>query len=118
MSDLHPNTTSQWNDLSLYEYSMNQTNQLQIKKSDIFDSILELKERLSDIGIEYSTGKIQINGEVYLPKFKVQSKKWAFFDGLNEEEKIVLSKNKWKVIDIGRIKNRAEVDQLILELFK
>ena len=97
---------------------MNQTNQLQIKKSDIFDSILELKERLSDIGIEYSTGKIQINGEVYSPKFKVQSKKWAFFDGLNEEEKIVLSKNKWKVIDIGRIKNRAEVDQLILELFK
>ena len=118
LSDLHPNTTSQWNDLSLYEYSMNQTNQLQIKKSNIFDSILELKEKLSDIGIEYNTGKIQINGEVYSPKFKVQSKKWAFFDGLNEEGRIVLSKNKWKVIDIGGIKNRAEVDRLILELFK
>lgn len=118
LSDLHPNITSQWNDLSLYEYSMNQTNQLQIKKSNIFDSILELKERLSNIGTEYNTGKIQINGEVYSPKFKVQSKKWAFFDGLNKEERIVLSKNKWKAIDIGGIKNRAEIDRLILELFK
>ena len=61
---------------------------------------------------------MQINGEVYAPKFKVQSKKWAFFDGLNEEERIVLNENKWKVIDIGGIKNKAEVDQLILELFK
>ena len=84
----------------------------------MFDAILELKERLSDIGLEYNTGKIQINGEVYSPKFKVQSKKWAFFDGLNEEERIVLNENKWKVIDIGGIKNKAEVDQLILELFK
>ena len=100
LSDLHPNTTSQWNDLSLYEYSMNQARQLQIKESDIFDSILEL------------------NGEVYSPKFKVQSKKWAFFDGLDEKERIVLSKNKWRAIDISGIKNREEVDQLILELFK
>lgn len=118
LSDLHPNTTSQWNDLCLYEYSMNQANQLQIRKSDIFDAILELKERLSDIGLEYNTGKIQINGEVYSPKFKVQSKKWAFFDGLDEEKRIVFSKNKWRAIDICGIKNRAEVDQLILELFK
>ena len=118
LSDLHPNTTSQWNDLSLYEYSMNQARQLQIKESDIFDSILELKERLSNIGMEYNTGKIQINGEVYSPKFKVQSKKWAFFDGLDEKERIVLSKNKWRAIDISGIKNREEVDQLILELFK
>ena len=42
----------------------------------------------------------------------------GFFDGLNEEERIVLNENKWKVIDIGEIKNKAEVDQLILELFK
>lgn len=97
---------------------MNQARQLQIKESDIFDSILELKERLSNIGMEYNTGKIQINGEVYSPKFKVQSKKWAFFDGLDEKERIVLSKNKWRAIDISGIKNREEVDQLILELFK
>lgn len=42
----------------------------------------------------------------------------GFFDGLDEKERIVLSKNKWRAIDISGIKNREEVDQLILELFK
>lgn len=118
LSDLHPNTTSQWNDLSLYEYSMSQAGQLQIGKSNIFDSIIELKERLSNIGLKYNTGKIQINGEVYSSKFKVQSKKWAFFEKLDKEEKTVLSKNGWTAINICEIKNRVDVDRLILKLFK
>ena len=55
---------------------------------------------------------------MYSPKFKVQSKKWTFFDGLDEEKRIVLSENKWRAIDICGIKNRVEVNQLISELFK
>ena len=39
-------------------------------------------------------------------------------DGLDEEKRIILSKNKWRAIDICGIKSRADVDQLILELFK
>ena len=78
LSDLHPNTTSQWNDLSLYEYSMNQARQLQIKESDIFDSILELKERLSNIGIEYNTGKIQIMEKYIPPNLKYNQKSGLF----------------------------------------
>lgn len=42
----------------------------------------------------------------------------GFFDGLDEEKRIILSKNKWRAIDICGIKNRADVNQLILELFK
>lgn len=57
--------------------------------------------------------------EKYIPpNLKYNQKKWAFFDGLDEKERIVLSKNKWRAIDISGIKNREEVDQLILELFK
>ena len=118
LSDLHPNITSQWNDLSLYEYFMDKGNQLRIRKSNIFDPILELKERFSNIGLKYNNGKIRINGGVYSPKFKVQSQKWAFFERIDEEEKNVLSKNGWTVIDVSKIKNRVEVNQLILELFR
>lgn len=46
------------------------------------------------------------------------SQKVGFFDGLDEEKRIILSKNKWRAIDICGIKSRADVDQLILELFK
>jgi hypothetical protein len=119
LSELHPNITVQWNDLSLYEYSMNQAGQILIGKSNIFDPTLELKERLLNIGLKYNTGKIQINGEVYSPKFKICSKKWAFFEGLNEnEEKITLDKKGWTVTDICEIKSRTEIDQLILEILK
>jgi hypothetical protein len=48
----------------------------------------------------------------------VQSQKWAFFERIDEEEKNVLSKNGWTVIDVSKIKNRVEVNQLILELFR
>ncbi|WP_302577108.1 hypothetical protein [Anaerobutyricum hallii] len=97
---------------------MDKGNQLRIRKSNIFDPILELKERFSNIGLKYNNGKIRINGGVYSPKFKVQSQKWAFFERIDEEEKNVLSKNGWTVIDVSKIKNRVEVNQLILELFR
>ena len=29
---------------------------------------------------------------------------WAFLDGLDEKERIVLSKNKWRAIDISGMK--------------
>ena len=57
--------------------------------------------------------------EKYIPpNLKYNQKSGLFFDGLDEKERIVLSKNKWRAIDISGIKNREEVDQLILELFK
>ena len=56
--------------------------------------------------------------EKYIPPNLKYNQKSGLFDGLDEKERIVLSKNKWRAIDISGIKNREEVDQLILELFK
>lgn len=40
------------------------------------------------------------------------------FADVCKQDDITKAKNKWKVIDIDGIKNRVEIDQLILELFK
>ena len=118
LSDLHPNTTSQWNDLSLYEYYMDEFEHLQIVKSNIFDVTVELKERFSQIGLEVSNNKIQINGCVYLPKFKIQTQKWAFFETIEEADEIFLRQNGWKVVDINILKNKEDVNDIISRLFK
>lgn len=118
LSDLHPNTTSQWNDLSLYEYYMDQSGYLQITKSSVFDTILELKERFSNIGLRVSNNKIQINGKRYSPSFKIQTQKWAFFENVVEEEKEILQENGWKVFDICKLKGRTDVDEFMSKLFE
>lgn len=118
LSDLHPNTTSQWNDLSLYEYYMDDSDHLQIMKSNIFDATVELKERFAQIGLVVSNNKIQINGFVYSPKFKIQTQKWAFFETIEESEEISLRQNGWKVVDISTLKKKEDVNDIILQLFK
>ena len=52
------------------------------------------------------------------PNLKCSPKSGLSFERIDEEEKNVLSKNGWTVIDVSKIKNRVEVNQLILELFR
>ena len=101
LSDLHPNTTSQWNDLSLYEYSMNQTNQLQIEKSNIFDS---KEHMISGIKSLKCSGKNKNNRDLKIAKFIIQMVDGYYAVDLKAEH-IICEKNQDDelVYEIGNI---------------
>ena len=97
---------------------MDDSEHLQIVKSNIFDATAELKERFLQIGLEVSNNKIQINGSVYSPKFKIQTQKWAFFETIEESEETFLRQKGWKVVDISILKKKEDINDIISQLFK
>ena len=63
LSDIHPNKTSIWNDLTLYEYYFDVNTGIELRKSDMFDGALGLQKRLEKLGIEISKNPISKNGQ-------------------------------------------------------
>lgn len=116
LSDTHPNKTSIWKNIELYEYVVDAEGKLNFSRSNVFDGILETINRLKEIGMIVKNAPIIIDSVKYSPIFKVQKQKWAFFETIEENKKEILESNGWKVIildDIGDInKVQAKISQL------
>lgn len=117
LSNTHPNKTSIWNDLKLYQYYLDESGKFQIKKSETFEKKAELKKYLEELGIKIGNSMITIAGERYYPIYKVQKSKWAFFEVLDCSSKQKLEDAGWKVVLIDGVGNREDIKELISSIF-
>jgi len=118
ISSTHPNQTTNWSDIKLMDYYVDGLGVIEVEEYDTFDSEKYLKDSLGRLGWIVSKGKIQSNGETYLPTFKVQKKKLAFFRELDDTIRKDLNSLGWRVIDLSQINDSESVDKLIIEFVK
>ena len=117
LSDTHPNKTSVWNDLKLYEYYLDTSGHFQIRESNVFEKKSEIRAYLKGLGMNTTTTPIMVNGEQYKPCFKVQNSKWAFFEEIEERAKQILKSAGWEIVLIDSVANKEDVKALISKLF-
>lgn len=117
ISSTHPNTTTIWNDASLYTYDIDENGFVQLAKYDAFDAEKYLREILDSFGWKISAAPIMVDGIKIAPKFKTSKKKLAFFANTNQDYSM-LETNGWKVIDLSMLKHKEDVDVLIKRLLE
>ena len=117
LSDIHPNKSSVWKRLKLYEYYLDASGHFRIRESETFDKKTEIKDYLEKLGLETKTSMITVAKKQYKPSFKVQKKKWAFFDVINDQEKSILESAGWEVILFNHVTNKEQIRNLIASIF-
>lgn len=113
ISNIHPNETDTWNDIKVMDYKVDNEGNIKIEEFDTFNVVSNLKEKIGSLGMNISKNPITINKKTINPVIKIQNKKVAIFNKINEEDKKLLENKNWRVYTTETIKNIDDVSKLI-----
>lgn len=117
LCDTHPNVTKKWDNLSLFEYTVDIDGQVSLKKGDYHDWVGILKQKLEDIGFECSKTKIQAKGNSFIPTLKITELKVACFESISQGDIDILEANGWSVIILDRITSFNDLNSILHKIF-
>lgn len=118
LCDTHPNVTARWNDITMYEYSVEEDGSISLSEEDYTDWVSKTIDQFETIGFKTSKTVITIEGKQYKPSFKIPDLKVACFVELERDDKKVLEDKGWRILFIKDLNTEVDVKELIFQSLK
>jgi len=119
LSETHPNSTCIWEDIGLYTYNVKDDGVIDLEGYIDFDATEAVKIYIEQtLGLKVTKTTITVNRKIIKPLFKVQEKKWAFFNSIETGSKKLLEANGWRAFTIEDVKDEKDVRLFIGQIIK
>lgn len=116
LCETHPNKTAKWNDITFYEYSVDENGQIDLKEAQLDKHSSVLIKYMEELGIEVKKTAITVEGKKLNPIFKIND--IVVFDDIDNYTRKKLEDKKWDVITIEKPRSTESDMNLVRDIVK